>query len=412
MKNQYYSPWSVLIAPVLVGLVWSPTSSANDFLVAENGGNAITRLTDLNGDGDALDLGERTLWADAVSAPRSLSFLNDTVFVVGGSPEVIRLIDLNLDGDALDTGEWSVFADGFSSPAQVLALENGCTYVSDLSLGEVWQLVDSNGDGDALDVGERSLFASGLSGVDDLIAFQDDLLVSTNVSNLVYRLADLNGDGDALDVGENLPLVDIDDGTVGGERGLLDDKLGGVFVTSSQSRSVGHARDLNGDRDMLDVAEFVPYADSVFGTLDAPGALTGLDGAMLVTDATLGQVMTIRDLNGDSDALDVGEVSPFADGLLSPADIAEMIPTGLLPLPGDFDLDGDVDGDDFLFWQRNPNVGSLSDWETNYGLPVPPISVVPEPSSLALLTITILLLSRRAARRSKSRDSCLSYLLI
>jgi fibronectin-binding autotransporter adhesin len=36
-------------------------------------------------------------------------------------------------------------------------------------------------------------------------------------------------------------------------------------------------------------------------------------------------------------------------------------------LHGDFDQDGDVDGRDFLLWQRNTNVGALSDWQENYG---------------------------------------------
>jgi hypothetical protein len=39
--------------------------------------------------------------------------------------------------------------------------------------------------------------------------------------------------------------------------------------------------------------------------------------------------------------------------------------------PGDFDEDGDVDGEDFLLWQIDPGVGPLSDWETHYGT-VPP----------------------------------------
>lgn len=34
---------------------------------------------------------------------------------------------------------------------------------------------------------------------------------------------------------------------------------------------------------------------------------------------------------------------------------------GLGGHPGDFDLDGDVDGADFLLWQRNPSVGDLAD---------------------------------------------------
>jgi hypothetical protein len=60
-------------------------------------------------------------------------------------------------------------------------------------------------------------------------------------------------------------------------------------------------------------------------------------------------------------------------------------------LPGDFDGDGDVDGRDFLTWQRNPSVGSLSDWQNNYGNPGAPglaaIAAVPEPSA-GLLAIT------------------------
>jgi hypothetical protein len=51
-------------------------------------------------------------------------------------------------------------------------------------------------------------------------------------------------------------------------------------------------------------------------------------------------------------------------------------------LPGDFDDDGDVDGRDFLLWQRNPGVGNLSDWQTNYGMGgLAAIASVPEPSA-------------------------------
>ena len=68
-------------------------------------------------------------------------------------------------------------------------------------------------------------------------------------------------------------------------------------------------------------------------------------------------------------------------------------PTFLTPFtptvtPGDFDLDGDVDGQDFLLWQRNPGVGDLADWEANYGAPSLSAAVagaVPEPASAVLL---------------------------
>ena len=53
-------------------------------------------------------------------------------------------------------------------------------------------------------------------------------------------------------------------------------------------------------------------------------------------------------------------------------------------LAGDFDEDGDVDGRDFLVWQRNPSVGDLADWQANYGVSSSAASVaVPEPSVIA-----------------------------
>lgn len=68
-------------------------------------------------------------------------------------------------------------------------------------------------------------------------------------------------------------------------------------------------------------------------------------------------------------------------------------------LAGDFDKDGDVDGRDFLIWQRNPSVGNLADWHTNYGAPqlTAASQAIPEPNVLfGMLTIQgFLLLTRR-----------------
>ena len=58
--------------------------------------------------------------------------------------------------------------------------------------------------------------------------------------------------------------------------------------------------------------------------------------------------------------------------------------TLLSVLPGDFDLDGDVDGRDFLVWQRNPGIGNLTDWQANYGagsVSTPIFTQVPEPGT-------------------------------
>jgi hypothetical protein len=83
------------------------------------------------------------------------------------------------------------------------------------------------------------------------------------------------------------------------------------------------------------------------------------------------------------------------------------------PLPGDFDLDNDVDGIDFLKWQRGESPDPLSsddlaDWETNYGTDPSPLaaatSTVPEPAAIVLVGICALgfVVLRRRPHSSES----------
>lgn len=71
---------------------------------------------------------------------------------------------------------------------------------------------------------------------------------------------------------------------------------------------------------------------------------------------------------------------------------------------GDFDSDGDVDGRDFLEWQRNTSLGDLADWQMNYGTePLVGASVaVPEPRTewlaSGLAVLSLLFQKRRLAR--------------
>ena len=65
--------------------------------------------------------------------------------------------------------------------------------------------------------------------------------------------------------------------------------------------------------------------------------------------------------------------------------VAEYVRAGF-GLPGDFDFSGVVDGMDLLLWQQDPGVGSLADWEANYGSPLSASSaVVPEPSTMVIV---------------------------
>jgi|GEM_PF-1112072 len=68
--------------------------------------------------------------------------------------------------------------------------------------------------------------------------------------------------------------------------------------------------------------------------------------------------------------------------------IAQLVPTD----PGDYDGDGDVDGADFLEWQRNDGTPSgLAAWQASYGNAplVGAVTAVPEPSSVVLLLFTL-----------------------
>jgi hypothetical protein len=70
------------------------------------------------------------------------------------------------------------------------------------------------------------------------------------------------------------------------------------------------------------------------------------------------------------------------------------ITLGSVSHPGDFDNDDDVDGRDFLRWQRkqSPNNGSLGDlqaWQANYGYngSLTAVQAVPEPATVMLLVV-------------------------
>lgn len=73
--------------------------------------------------------------------------------------------------------------------------------------------------------------------------------------------------------------------------------------------------------------------------------------------------------------------------------------TFLPPVAGDFNGDGEVDGADFLFWQREPSVGDLSVWQVNFGhTSGGGAANVPEPDGLLLVAIGgLLVLARKTS---------------
>ena len=109
--------------------------------------------------------------------------------------------------------------------------------------------------------------------------------------------------------------------------------------------------------------------------LSSAASITGFTNAIFVIDAS--------DLmNPITGAFSVSQQGNEIRLLYSPS----------MGVPGDFDFDGDVDGRDFLLWQRNPGVGDLADWQNNYGTAglSAAVTAVPEPSHFTLLLMTLI----------------------
>ena len=86
------------------------------------------------------------------------------------------------------------------------------------------------------------------------------------------------------------------------------------------------------------------------------------------------------------------------------ADRVQLAVVAAVGTPGDFNGDGIVDGRDFLAWQRNPNSGSLADWQTNYGNNALNAAVsVPEPTMSMMLLASAIALS--ASRYRPRREN-------
>ncbi len=89
------------------------------------------------------------------------------------------------------------------------------------------------------------------------------------------------------------------------------------------------------------------------------------------------------------------------DHKLSQAEVNALVGPGTA---GDFDQDGDVDGADFLLWQRDTGVGTLTDWQNNFGTTasLPAAGAVPEPASAVLAICVAMSAMGLTARRRRT----------
>lgn len=216
------------------------------------------------------------------------------------------------------------------------------------------------------------------------VVMRTETPATTAIYDNIGFYADLRADGDGFTGADNLRLVS---GTLG------DLTINGDLTMSSTG-----------------ILEF-DFTDQGFSTLDVTGA-AALDGTVKVNlldgfMPTAGDYAILSASGGITDNTLLFDLPTLAGGL--DWDTSSFFTDGVLsvvaPANGDFNDDGDVNGADFLAWQRGfPgtfDAADLADWEANFGTtPASPAAAgVPEPASLIIAMMAAGGLAAAAVRR-------------
>jgi hypothetical protein len=381
----------VVMGLVLTGLVWTAADTLADkppldkrvggLLVGDQTLDAIYLTRDLNGDGDADDPNEASLYyQDPNDATNNLSTILQSAFgyVLYGDVEVsgvYRLRDLNYDCDAMDPNEFNPWftndnACGFqlTNPNGVWEDSDGVVYIlnagtTSTPVDAIYRTVDLNDDGDAQDVGEATLWMDVQTLVTDSAAFE--LVFLGDVAywadslgggpDAVMRAEDLDGDG-AIEEGEFNVFIDEASGFgVGIFSALATDGVSLYVIDLSGSpQTLFQLTDLNDSGTIDDDAEVVEVWDesqvpagfdmsATFSMAMGPGkecAITSNGG----DTSNLDNIFRLIDLNQDGDYMDEGETIVWAQGngagtFVERARAVEYI----LAAPGDVNGDSIVD---------------------------------------------------------------------
>jgi hypothetical protein len=163
-------------------------------------------------------------------------------------------------------------------------------------------------------------------------------------------------------------------------------------------------------------------AYTLLNTGAATTGVRGLTGTVVDGNAVLFATTTQTSANRLITVTDTGAGATATDLATAPANTVfrgvQFVSSGPGPiLDADFDNDGDVDGNDFLIWQRGLGPGSnatgdanddgdvdqadLAIWESRFGtVAVAAAAGVPEPSALVLAGVALLAAMRSARRRT------------
>lgn len=303
---------------------------------------AVYRLRDVNGDGDAQDAGESAIFFDAsnmsgitIGVPSGLAsdasgavYLTLAGSVANNEPDaIVRLIDLNGDGDAQDSMEAVIWADlqafksGDSVPFEIIIREDGTAlYIEFAGSPDTVRLLRDENNNGVIDANEQSIFiADGTFGVDFGFALAADsgVLVQTNSGSTqgLWRLTDLNESG-SIDSEQEVAFLwsenqNADGLTIGTSFDLDAGSGGRVFLLDSGSNDhIIVLEDLNGDGDYLDAGETKIFAVGAVHNFDRPRSMTFLPNAESIAplkdfEVTFGSLLsgTLAELIESDDAV-------------------------------------------------------------------------------------------------------------
>ena len=302
---------------------------ASDKSVYAGDGNTDTvyRLNDLNNDGDAQDEGEAAVWFSADNAgglstvtPNGIHEGSDgAIYIanagVSSAPQdaIYRTVDLNGDGDANDEGEASVWLDlqsviGTSVPFD-LSFDGDVAYLSDLAgtaTDVIYRIEDADGDG-TIQADEVTNFISDDMSFGAPVDIANATAVDGSLYTLswfpdadedlaLYRLTDLDGSGQIDDASEAVEVWNASAMPEGlnAEIGfsVAADEDGNVTLTGNDFGGNSHVislSDLNGDGDFLDEGETQIFGSNTYGDqLERARAVEYYEGSAQVTASTAG----------------------------------------------------------------------------------------------------------------------------
>ncbi len=324
---------------------------------------------------------------------------------VSGAGSTLDALDNDIAVGISGTGSLEVSAGGQIVNSKVLGVGGGANPHNNS--------FDVMGAGSAVHTTHLSVGFNNSVG-DSTVTVSDNahMVVANNIT--LGSRATLDTTSGAIDATDATPSADLGSLRVG-----LNGWLNGAGTVKGNVFSVDTGLvSVSGNGTMTIDGDFTQTTGQLFFTLNGPNPAQ-YSHLNILGDATFGGVLNVsKSFSFVPSAGDTFDLLSFASssGTFSTIqlptlasgltwDTSQLYSTGVLSvaasLAGDFDHDGDVDGRDFLIWQRGGSPSPLSgtdlaDWQANYGVGALTAAnvTVPEPRLCMIIPIMFALLVR------------------